>query len=270
MPARVDDDARVTVEQPEARVVLRHDDGPADVHAARHDVDAPIGERGLDEAVPAGDTVRSGAVRAQETVVTQGVQRRVTIPGGGRLTQLPRRFRDVRQRGQVDVVLAEVFDVAAPTAQHRGDARDLFVRRRRREGQREIAAGFAEPVMRREAHDLRVVEPGDEVAQHRTGLDGCELIGVADEEQARRRLERFEQARRHRERQHRRLVDDDEIVGQGVARVVHEALRVRAIPPEQAMQGDGVGGRVGADAVLTQRLRHARRRLAGGSRERKA
>ena len=80
-------------------------------------------------------------------------------------------------------------------------------------------------------------EPLDQVGEHRAGLDGGELVGVADQHQPGLRAHRLEQPGHHRQRHHRGLVDDDHVVRQPVVAVVAEpGRRVRA-PAEQPVQG---------------------------------
>ena len=62
----------------------------------------------------------------------------------------------------------------------------------------------------------------DEVAEDGAGLDGGELVGVADEDEPGPLAQRLEQPGHHRQRHHRGLVDDDDLDGQPVARVVAE------------------------------------------------
>ena len=83
----------------------------------------------------------------------------------------------------------------------------------------------------------RVGGGADEVAEHGAGLDGGELLRVADEDQPRVAAHRLQQARRHRERHHRGLVDDDDVVRQLVAAVVPEAVGAAGAPAEQPVEG---------------------------------
>ena len=73
-----------------------------------------------------------------------------------------------------------------------------------------------------------------------------ELPGVADEDEPRLRPHRLDQPRHERERDHRRLVDDHDVVRQPVAAVVAEAAVAVGAPAEQPVQRRGVRGRAAA------------------------
>ncbi len=89
----------------------------------------------------------------------------------------------------------------------------------------------------------------DQVAEHRSGLDGGELVGVADQDQLGVGAHCFQQPGHQRQRDHRGLVDDDEVVGEVVVPVVPEtAVRVGS-PAEQAVQGRCRGSGWHVDAV---------------------
>ncbi len=77
----------------------------------------------------------------------------------------------------------------------------------------------------------------DDVTEHRTGLHGGELARVADEDQAGVRADRLGQPRHLRQRHHRGLVHDHDVVRQPLAAVVAEAAAAVGPPAEQAVQG---------------------------------
>ena len=77
---------------------------------------------------------------------------------------------------------------------------------------------------------------GDDVAEHRSGLDAGELVGVTDEHDRGVGADRGEQMRHERQRDHRHLVDDDDVVGERPARTVAEPGAVRAA--EEAVERD--------------------------------
>ena len=68
-------------------------------------------------------------------------------------------------------------------------------------------------------------QPLHEVGEHRPGLDRGELVGVADQDQPGLGPHRLEQPGHHRQRDHRGLVDHDDVVRQPVVAVVAEARR---------------------------------------------
>ena len=80
--------------------------------------------------------------------------------------------------------------------------------------------------------------PG-EVAQHRSGLDGRQLVGVAHQHEPGLRAHRVEQPGHHRQGDHRRLVHHHDVVGQPLGPAVAE--RAAAPPAQQPVQGGGVG-----------------------------
>ncbi len=75
-----------------------------------------------------------------------------------------------------------------------------------------------------------------DVAEHGAGLDGRQLVGVAHEYEPRLGPQSLQEPRHHRQRDHRRLVDDNDVERQPVVAVVAEpALRVGP-PAEQPVQ----------------------------------
>ena len=68
-----------------------------------------------------------------------------------------------------------------------------------------------------------------QIGEHCAGLHRCQLIRIADQQQAGLRAHRLQQPGHHGQRHHRGLVDDDDIVRQPVPAVVPEPRRgVRA------------------------------------------
>ena len=80
----------------------------------------------------------------------------------------------------------------------------------------------------------------DDVAEHGARLDRGELARVADEDEPRLAPDGFGQPRHQRERDHRRLVDDHDVVGEPVAAVVAEAAVGAGLPAEQAVECRGL------------------------------
>ena len=81
---------------------------------------------------------------------------------------------------------------------------------------------------------------GDEVGEDGSGLDGGELVGVTDEDEPGGRAQRLEQACGERQGEHRRLVDDDDVVRQRVASVAAEAVAAVRPPAEQPVDRHGL------------------------------
>ena len=76
----------------------------------------------------------------------------------------------------------------------------------------------------------------NDVAEDDAGLDRRELSGVADQDQPRLGAHRLDQSRHQRQRHHRGLVDDHDVVRQAVAAVVREPAVAPGPPPEQPVQ----------------------------------
>ena len=108
----------------------------------------------------------------------------------------------------------------------------------------------------------------DDVAEHGTGLDRRELAGVADEDEAGVGADGLDEARHQRQRDHRGLVDDHDVVRQAVCAVVAEAAVASGSPAEQAVQRGGVEvEELGARGVVdVERRRPRRGRLPRGGR----
>ena len=120
-----------------------------------------------------------------------------------------------------------------------------------------------------------VVAGADEVGHHGTGLDAAELRRVADQHQARRRPERVKEAGEEWEGDHRRLVDDDQVVRDRVRPVVPEP-RAAEGPEERVDRRRRHGPHSDSHALVDQagrdhvghavvhRLLHASGSFAGG------
>ena len=117
----------------------------------------------------------------------------------------------------------------------------------------------------------------DDVSQNRARLDRGELARVADEDQSRLAPDGFGQPRHQRQRHHRRLVDDHDVVGQPVPAVVAEAAVGAGLPAEQAVERRGLElEQPRADCLVdaepsgfvVDRLRESRGGLAGRGGER--
>ncbi len=76
----------------------------------------------------------------------------------------------------------------------------------------------------------------DDVAEHGPRLDRRELAGVADQDQTRLRANGLDQPGHHRQRDHRRLVDDHDVVRQSVRAVVTEAAVAAGKPAEEPVE----------------------------------
>ena len=112
-----------------------------------------------------------------------------------------------------------------------------------------------------------------DVAEHGAGLDRGQLLRIAHQHQAGGRTDGLDEPRHHRQRHHRRLVDDHDLVGELVAAVVAEAAVAARRPSEQPVDGRRLGGEQGvADLVVdvelpgpvVDRFGEPGRRLAGG------
>ncbi len=114
--------------------------------------------------------------------------------------------------------------------------------------------------------DDDVLRPRDDVAEHGAGLDRRQLRGVADEDQLRVRTNRLDEPRHHRQSDHRRLVDDHDVVRQAVAAVMAEAAVAARPPAEQAVKRRGL--EIDETRLGVHGLTQPRRRLAGRRRER--
>jgi hypothetical protein len=89
------------------------------------------------------------------------------------------------------------------------------------------------------AHRRRgpVAVAGDDVVQDGARLDGRQLVGVSEEHEPRVRADRLDEPGHHRQRDHRGLIDDDDVVGQPVAAVVPEPAVVVGAEAEHPVQG---------------------------------
>lgn len=75
-----------------------------------------------------------------------------------------------------------------------------------------------------------------QIAQNSAGVHRCQLILVAEHDQARGRRQGFEQAGHHLQIDHRGFIDHQHIQRQQVARMMGEVTGVRPAA-EQAVQG---------------------------------
>ena len=103
-----------------------------------------------------------------------------------------------------------------------------------------VAGGLLDGGASGRAHARALRGRADDVAEHRAGLDRGELARVADEDQPRLAPDRLGQPGHQRERDHRGLVDDHDVVGEAVAAVVAEAAVGAGLPAEQAVERRGL------------------------------
>ena len=80
----------------------------------------------------------------------------------------------------------------------------------------------------------------DDVAEDDPGLDRAELPRVADEDQSRVGAHGLDEPGHQRERDHRRLIDDHQVVRQAVLAIVGETAVASRPPAEQPVQRRGV------------------------------
>ena len=118
----------------------------------------------------------------------------------------------------------------SPTGTSAGGARALDGRARR----------LLDRGPHRRAHARAVRGRADDVAEHRAGLDRRELARVADEDQPRLAADGLGEAGHQRERDHRGLVDDHDVVRESIAAVVAEAAVGAGLPAEQAVERRGL------------------------------
>ena len=245
-------------------------------------------------AVPVAHAVGAVAVRAQQAVLLERRERALDVTRRGERRRARCRVDDVG--AQTGVVVGEL-DLGRAARQHRQRRVGVAVAhgdRERRDGAAEAAAARqphdaapeAGPLARRERGLGGVVGGGqvgadealergvdgrrdgarDEVGEHRAGVDRGQLVGVADEHQSGVGTQRLEQPCGHRQRHHRRLVDDDHVVRQPVVGVVPEAGAAVGAPAEQPVQRH----RRQRQPLLGHLLLQPRGRLAGRRRERDA
>jgi hypothetical protein len=116
-----------------------------------------------------------------------------------------------------------------------------------------------------------------EVREHRPGFDGAQLVFVAEQDQASVVGQRLDELGGKSEVQHRGLVYDHQIIGQGVLAVMAERDPARPVA-EQPVHGVGLGRQPRFDLrghrqpgqLVAQGSLQARGRLAGRGRERHA
>ena len=83
---------------------------------------------------------------------------------------------------------------------------------------------------------VRSARARGDVGEDRPGLHRRQLIRVTDQHQPRAGSDRLEQPGHHRQRDHRHLVDDHDVVRQLVVRVVAEPAAAPGQPAEQPVQ----------------------------------
>ena len=260
------DDPGVAVVEAQAVVVLGHEQRPADVPLAlgAEALDL-VGQPALDAVGPGGDAVgaRGGARTGR------GSFRAPRGPGARR----PSRAASITARAAPTAPSwtgASAESVSGSTGSQvtsSGERRERLHRRvgvAAPDGLGHGADGAAEAVHAAEDDDAGAGRPvvgrADDVPEHGAGLDRRQLPGVADEDQARLRAHRLEQPGHLRERDHRGLVDDHDVVGQPVAAMVAEAALAVGAPAEQAVQGRGARlAQLRADGVARRRAPRRRR-----------
>ena len=89
----------------------------------------------------------------------------------------------------------------------------------------------------------------DDVAQHGAGLDRGQLLGVAHQHQPRIGADRLQQSRHQRQRDHGRLVDHDDVMGQPVQAIVTKARAIAGIEAEQPVHASCPTATAGDPAV---------------------
>ena len=171
----------------------------------------------------------------------------------------PAEFSDMDRRGET-VIFGELRD--GP-------------RERPRIGGRDAPAGLAPERLRRVGPERIQFRRIAEVREDRAGFHRRELVFVAEQDETALRPQRIEQFPHQQQRDHRALVDDDQVPRQRVPAVV-PAVAAR-IDAEQPVQGrtrqrkqprfDRIGDVQPADAAC-ERLRKTRLRLAGRRGER--
>ncbi len=258
------------------------------------------GARGLDHGATAGDRARpdgfehrlaGGAARDRSEGDLAGCARRPgwRLAGGADGPVRRRDPCDLRRSGRqlrehrVGVAAADRVGersdraaVAVDAVQHDDPVADPHPRRGRRRVH--LAAGDARELCAcRLAHRRAGGRGTHDVAQHRARLDRRELGGVADQHEPRVGAHGVEQPGHHRDRHHRGLVDDHDVVGEPAAAVVAEAAVAARPPAEQAVERDRLQrqqlcthrrAHIERQRLLVHRLGQPGRRAAGGGRER--
>ena len=175
-----------------------------------------LGEPALDRAVPVAYAVRALAVGAEQPVLVERRQRaaaasparprRGTASAAGGASRARSAAAGVGRRSTSSTCVA-ARRRAAPSAASASPSRSASASSpiSRAEAVRSCAA-------RRPARRARASKPRDQVGEHRAGLDRGELVGVADQDQPGVGPHRLEQPGHHRQRDHRGLVDDDDVV----------------------------------------------------------
>ncbi len=203
---------------------------------------------------------------AQQSVLREQLERvRRPSPriGGRRISTATSTTRGAERRHRDLVVRVDELDLVG----HRAAAPPARVGlalaqrlRQRADRARRSGGWWSAPTT---GESARPLEPGDEVGEHRTGLDGRELVGVADQDQTGVGTHGLEQAGHHRQRDHRGLVDHDHVVRQPVGAVVPEPDAAVGSPAEQPVQCRRRSARRAA-AGRPRPARACRRRLVDG------
>jgi hypothetical protein len=229
------DDAGVAVVEPQPVVVLRHQQRPPGVPALAAAADSRA-EPALDPRHPLGDAVLAAAVRAQEAERAQRTQRLAGVAGGGRLVDRSGGHHGSLADGPRRVVrLAQPRDAVG----RRVEDLDRRVGVAAAHGGGQLGDAAAEPVDAVEDDDPLAAGRADDVAEHGAGLDRRQLPGVADQHEPCLRPDGLDQPRHLRERHHRGLVDDHDVVREPVAAVVPEPAVAPGPPAEQPVQRRG-------------------------------
>ena len=292
LPGRIGQgQADVAVVELQHVVVAAHDHRPAGV-PGRSRVGIPRGQglpgARLQHGVDLGKPAPAAARGAQHAVVGEGAGRpghvggilphgrQVGLVGGQEVVEVgcqaraPEHLQQlvdlalVHEAGQVADARAGLEAMAAREPHHG------VVQRARLLGRRWLDPGLGQPGERRQrlAAGRAQGRVGAELGEDGAGLDGGELVAVAQQHDARVRRHGLQQVHGQREVKHRGFVDDEHVQGQRVRRVVREAAVGAAA--QQAVHGTGLlrqGGTPGLGQprpAFAQRLEHARGRLAGG------
>ena len=249
-PGDRDDDAGVSVVEPELVVVLGHQQRPSEVPPLGDAQARLVGQPAFDPGRPAADPGAAATVRAQDAKARERRQCAVDIPRPCRLEHGPSGTDGflAQQRRHLGAGRIGLDPAHGAFAAGRAGAQQLDRRVAVAGPDRGGQLGDRAPkaVAAVEHHDRlgrcpRRARP-DDVAEHRAGLDRGQLPGVADEHEPGVGAQRLDQPGHQRQRDHRGLVDDHHVVGQPPAAIVAKAaVGVRA-PAEQTVDRGGLGG----------------------------